>query len=103
MDQPVDVDRHSFLPGLLDIVQKSLERGFRLVADGGIFGRNPGRSEEHTSELQPLLCSSYAVFCLYKKSYNMSSHHTQPRIHFIPHCFTNTPSLLTNTLLVSQP
>src|SRR3546814_13945775 len=35
MDQPVDVDRPSFLPGLLDIVQKSLERGFRLVAEIG--------------------------------------------------------------------
>src|SRR3546814_4329084 len=28
----------------------------------------PDRSEEHTSELQPLLRSSYAVFCLKKKS-----------------------------------
>src|SRR3546814_17836714 len=45
MDQPVDVDRPSFLPGLLDLVQKSLERGFRLVADGGIFGRNLGARE----------------------------------------------------------
>src|SRR3546814_3944815 len=25
------------------------------------------RSEEHTSELQSLMCSSYAVFCLKKK------------------------------------
>src|SRR3546814_3099905 len=27
---------------------------------------NPGRSEEHTSELQSLMRSSYAVFCLKK-------------------------------------
>src|SRR3546814_10026348 len=27
----------------------------------------PGRSEEHTSELQSLMSSSYAVFCLKKK------------------------------------
>src|SRR3546814_5266954 len=27
-----------------------------------------GRSEEHTSELQPLMRSSYAVFCLKKKN-----------------------------------
>src|SRR3546814_8969486 len=27
----------------------------------------PGRSEEHTSELQSLMRSSYAVFCLKKK------------------------------------
>src|SRR3546814_3500110 len=31
--------------------------------DGGL----QGRSEEHTSELQSLMCSSYAVFCLKKK------------------------------------
>src|SRR3546814_7847009 len=29
--------------------------------------RNPGRSEEHTSELQSLMRISYAVFCLKKK------------------------------------
>src|SRR3546814_3418568 len=28
--------------------------------------RNPGRSEEHTSELQSLMRHSYAVFCLKK-------------------------------------
>src|SRR3546814_8068292 len=28
-----------------------------------------GRSEEHTSELQSLMRSSYAVFCLKKKTY----------------------------------
>src|SRR3546814_1486030 len=35
--------------------------------------RAPGsdsRSEEHTSELQSLMCISYAVFCLKKKTYN---------------------------------
>src|SRR3546814_10619146 len=30
----------------------------------------PGRSEEHTSELQSLMRSSYAVFCLKKKTTN---------------------------------
>src|SRR3546814_10080521 len=30
--------------------------------------RAPGRSEEHTSELQSLMRISYAVFCLKKKS-----------------------------------
>src|SRR3546814_8786195 len=30
--------------------------------------RHPGRSEEHTSELQSLMRSSYAVFCLKKKT-----------------------------------
>src|SRR3546814_10241541 len=41
-------------------------------ADGGAFGGRgadagaDGRSEEHTSELQSLMRSSYAVFCLKK-------------------------------------
>src|SRR3546814_2770064 len=38
------------------------------------YHRKPGptshrsRSEEHTSELQSLMCTSYAVFCLKKKN-----------------------------------
>src|SRR3546814_6595299 len=32
------------------------------------------RSEEHTSELQPLIRNSYAVFCLNKKKNNKSTH-----------------------------
>src|SRR3546814_10061803 len=32
------------------------------------LGRPPARSEEHTSELQSLMRSSYAVFCLKKKT-----------------------------------
>src|SRR3546814_7527663 len=31
--------------------------------------RFPGRSEEHTSELQSLMRISYAVFCLKKQNY----------------------------------
>src|SRR3546814_9621330 len=34
------------------------------------------RSEEHTSELQSLMRSSYAVFCLKKKTKNDEAHHT---------------------------
>src|SRR3546814_7424387 len=35
--------------------------------DGVAAGRQPTRSEEHTSELQSLMRISYAVFCLKKK------------------------------------
>src|SRR3546814_10283475 len=35
---------------------------------GGISSYEPGRSEEHTSELQSLMRISYAVFCLKKKT-----------------------------------
>src|SRR3546814_3032208 len=37
---------------------------YQAIVDGG----NPGRSEEHTSELQSLMRISYAVFCLKKKT-----------------------------------
>src|SRR3546814_1433321 len=40
----------------------------RIARCGG-DGRVPGRSEEHTSELQSLMRISYAVFCLQKKTY----------------------------------
>src|SRR3546814_6470301 len=36
-------------------------------ADDGLRDRDRKRSEEHTSELQLLLRTSYAVFCLTKK------------------------------------
>src|SRR3546814_10195900 len=41
---------------------------------------NNGRSEEHTSELQSLMRTSYAVFCLKKKNKNITTqlkHQTQ--------------------------
>src|SRR3546814_4986565 len=45
------------------------------------------RSEEHTSELQSLMRTSYAVFCLQKKKrteyYNMHNTYTPP-IHITP-------------------
>src|SRR3546814_2875416 len=39
-------------------------------ADGGHVGDHAARSEEHTSELQSLMRTSYAVFCLKKKIIN---------------------------------
>src|SRR3546814_7613568 len=48
---------------------------FMHVAQGDVAHQNgavkkPGRSEEHTSELQSLMRISYAVFCLHKKKHN---------------------------------
>src|SRR3546814_4801926 len=42
----------------------------------------PGRSEEHTSELQSLMRISYAGFCLKKKkqTIQLDSHHTRESI-----------------------
>src|SRR3546814_2174145 len=45
------------------------------VRRGARSGRG-GRSEEHTSELQSLMRSSYAVFCLERKN---KQHHTPPK------------------------
>src|SRR3546814_9458195 len=47
-------------------------------AAGGAAGRRPdGRSEEHTSELQSLMRTSYAVFCLKKKKLTNLPHYIQ--------------------------
>src|SRR3546814_5872762 len=47
----------------------------------------PGtRSEEHTSELQSLMRTSYAVFCLKKKT----THNTQKKPHTMTHINTHT-------------
>src|SRR3546814_1939312 len=42
-------------------------RGALQAVKGVSFQVEPGRSEEHTSELQSLMRISYAVFCLKKK------------------------------------
>src|SRR3546814_1748837 len=44
----------------------------------GSHGRDPARSEEHTSELQSLMRISYAVFCL-KKQTNDNLRHKKNR------------------------
>src|SRR3546814_7367941 len=58
------------------------QRGVRIFL---VFGLQPddrlgdyraGRSEEHTSELQSLMRSSYAVFCLKKKNIPCRDHDT---------------------------
>src|SRR3546814_1891858 len=41
--------------------------GARRRRGGGAAGRGPDRSEEHTSELQSLMRTSYAVLCLKRK------------------------------------
>src|SRR3546814_6293569 len=46
-----------------DLLGSSASNQFRDMADA----RVADRSEEHTSELQSLMRSSYAVFCLKKK------------------------------------
>src|SRR3546814_3541284 len=45
------------------------QRPVALGLDGDRHRLGPGRSEEHTSELQSLMRISYAVFCLKKKNH----------------------------------
>src|SRR3546814_10385181 len=54
---------------------RSVRRFLRFVAGPatGVLMRVFSRSEEHTSELQSLMRTSYAVFCLKKKNTNIKS------------------------------
>src|SRR3546814_3271065 len=57
---------------------RAVERCARGVARPGGRGR---RSEEHTSELQPLMRISYAVFCLKKTLYTYQTRNTSNLQH----------------------
>src|SRR3546814_1825962 len=52
-----------------------VEAGVSLPPMAGIVTATAPRSEEHTSELQSLMRSSYAVFCLKKKNNNNNQVH----------------------------
>src|SRR3546814_2418794 len=62
----------------------------RSAAAGWPAGPLPGRSEEHTAELQPLMRTSYAVFFLTKN--NIS------RNHLLLHFTTDTLSTATSSI-----
>src|SRR3546814_9270193 len=65
--------RHRRRPGLVSVADpRDAELGEFLVGRGPLAAQYI-RSEEHTSELQSLMRSSYAVFCLKKKKkYNVN-------------------------------
>src|SRR3546814_7941321 len=67
-----DVARHLLRPLFDDRRETLLLAGFdafdRLLGLECVEGDASGRSEEHTSELQSLMRTSYAVFCLKKKT-----------------------------------
>src|SRR3546814_8393612 len=52
---------------VVDGIKTNIPLQQRILADGGFGQGGQNRSEEHTSELQSLMRSSYAVFCLKKK------------------------------------
>src|SRR3546814_1709995 len=79
-------------PHLLDLGQQRL--GIPRIA----FEHRDRRSEEHTSELQSLMRTSYAVFCLKKKKTNLHKHYDiQPTIK-TPHTHHHTQIKHTNKL-----
>src|SRR3546814_9926912 len=51
----------------MTLASTSALEGGRTITEYRATGTQPGRSEEHTSELQSLMRISYAVFCLKKK------------------------------------
>src|SRR3546814_3407130 len=83
--RPVEVDlvvlvEDELLEPRVEGVEKRLVVGDVLLLDEGDLGVQPAgdrlhpvgavvRSEEHTSELQSLMRTSYAVFCLKKKKH----------------------------------
>src|SRR3546814_9054478 len=85
-------------PTVLDLEPRQARARFRLEA---LAARNPclnafkrarqrfdlaNRSEEHTSELQSLMRSSYAVFCFKKKKLPRCTHPTiQPSNRILNH------------------
>src|SRR3546814_4937636 len=63
------------LPGFDVIVMVGLAMSIACL--GIDIGPVPGRSEEHTSELQSLMRISYAVFCLKKKTNQIMQRSTE--------------------------
>src|SRR3546814_7796652 len=79
----------SFLPATVKVKAAAANRRVCRPPSGGVvnvpsFGstRAP-RSEEHTSELQSLMRTSYAVFCLKKKIHRTTMRPTQ---NYRQHC-----------------
>src|SRR3546814_7080235 len=59
---PMTVTRKALAPERMEVVHRSVAGAHREAV------RRGERSEEHTSELQSLMRTSYAVFCLKKKT-----------------------------------
>src|SRR3546814_5159931 len=85
------------LPLLAFFVLALLDRLFapaaRLLGSGAQLG-DPVRSEEHPSELQSLMRTSYAVFCLKKKNHTTSKRSRTRHAKLIISCSTH--NLLTS-------
>src|SRR3546814_8372004 len=72
---PAALGHREFFHGELDVFRpvqvqrgRKHERDLEQIDTLQVQPGTPGRSEEHTSELQSLMRISYAVFCLKKKT-----------------------------------
>src|SRR3546814_8737242 len=59
--------RNAFLRGFASSIGISFEQLAKNFSDANYSAARAARSEEHTSELQSLMRTSYAVFCLKQK------------------------------------
>src|SRR3546814_8557956 len=71
--------RHALRPALMPVVSYLGPAAAGLLTGAVVIETVfslPGRSEEHTSELQSLMRISYAVFCLKKKKNKQKTRNT---------------------------
>src|SRR3546814_8871971 len=66
LDRVASLDEDRIMRSFMGVIDATLRTGYYQVNDDG----SDKRSEEHTSELQSLMRTSYAVFCLKKKTQN---------------------------------
>src|SRR3546814_10731791 len=74
------------ITGIIDVPHEIDVRGVDadpVIKCGRLFHKP--RSEEHTSELQSLMRTSYAVFCLKKKTKPNTPRRNSQTHHYIPH------------------
>src|SRR3546814_8692159 len=91
------------LPDKAEIVRdgKTMTVSISELRQGDIALVKPGRSEEHTSELQSLMRISYAVFCLKKKKNENKEQITKTIIIKNDTGVTNNTKLQYNSVSIS--
>src|SRR3546814_7430967 len=98
-EAPVLAQRRQPFPGIVS-AKPQAELGARrehAIGLGHTLGRQivdhhaEIRSEEHTSDLQSLMRTSYAVFCLQKKTHSSTPRSTSPHKNTTPTSMIKNP------------
>src|SRR3546814_4257693 len=88
--------RHISVPQRTSVMKQPARPAFPFTVSKGQWAGKTSfstmRSEDHTSELQSLMRSSYAVFCLKKKRNNPN--------YKLPHRYLTNQSIRIHTVLV---